>query len=62
MEQNCIEYKSNSDKKRILLVEEYLKTIRPYLRDLVNDLKQSNTWKIQSTITIHFISSKYDND
>ena len=44
------------------MVEEYLKTIRPYLRDLVNDLKQSNTWKIQSAITIHFISSKYDND
>ena len=42
---NYIEYKSNSDKNKILLVEEYLNKIRPYLRDLVNDLKESDTWK-----------------
>ena len=46
----------------MLLVEEYLNKIRPCLRDLVNDLKQSDTWKIQLTITINFISSKGDND
>ena len=46
----------------MLSVEEYVNKTWPYLRDLVNDLKQSNTWKIQSAITIHFISSKYDND
>ena len=56
---NYIEYKSNSDKNKILSVEEYLDIIRPYLRDIVNDVKQSDTWKIQSTITI---SSKGDND
>ena len=46
----------------MLPVEEYLNKIRPCLRDLVNDLKQSDTWKIQLTITINFISSKRDND
>ena len=59
---NCIEYKSNDDKNTILSVEEYVNKIRPYLRDLVNDFKQSDTWKIQLTITVNFISSKDDND
>ena len=59
---NYIDYKSNSDKNRILSVEEYLDKIRPYLRDIISDHKQSGTWKIQSTITINFISSKDDND
>ena len=39
-----------------------LDKIRPYLREIVNDLKQSDTWKIQLTTTINFISSKDDND
>ena len=38
---NYIEYKCNSDKNRILSVEEYLDKIRPYLRDIMNDLKRS---------------------
>ena len=53
---------SNSDKNRILSVEEYLDKVRPYLRDIINDLKQCDTWKIQLTITINFISSKDDNN
>ena len=40
------------------MVEEYLDEIRPYLRDVVNDLKQSDTWKIQLAISINFVSSK----
>ena len=59
---NYIEYKSNGDKNRILSVEKYFDKIRAYLRDIINDLKQSDTWKIQLTITINFISSKDDND
>ena len=39
----------------------YLNNIRLYLRDLVNYIKRSDTWKIQLTI-IDFISSKDDND
>ena len=47
-----IVYKSNGDKNRILSVEEYLDKIRLYLRDIINDLKQSDTWKVQLRITI----------
>ena len=28
----------------------------------INDLKKSDTWKIQLTITINFVSSKEDNN
>ena len=59
---NHIEHKSNIDKNKILSVEEYLDKIRPYLRDIINDLKQSDTWKIQLTIKINFFSSEDDND
>ena len=59
---NYIEYKRNDDKNKILSVEEYLDKIKPYLRGIINDLKQSHTWNIQLTTTINFISSKDDND
>ena len=42
-----IEYKSNGDKNRILSVEEYLDKVMPCLKDIVNDLKKSDTWKVQ---------------
>ena len=35
--------------------------IRPYLKDIINNLKKSDTWKIQLTIANNFISS-IDND
>ena len=57
-----IECKSNSDKNKILSVEQYLNKIRPYWRHIINDLKQSDTWKIQSTIAINLISSIDDNN
>ena len=53
---------SNVGKNRILSVEEYLNKIRPYLRDIVNDLNQSDTWKIQLKIKSNFIFPKDDND
>ena len=56
-----IEYKSKGDRKT-LSVEEYLNKIKPYLKNITNDLKESGTWKIHLTITINFISSKDDND
>ena len=59
---NYIEYKNNSDKNRILSAEEYLNKIIPYLKGVINNLKKSDTWKIQSTITINFISSEDDNN
>ena len=59
---NCIEYKSSSDKNKILSVEKYLDKIGPYLGEIINDLKQSDTWEIQLTVRINFISSTDDND
>ena len=40
---NYIEYKSNGDRKKTLSVKEYLDKIRLYLKDIMNDLKQSDT-------------------
>ena len=59
---NHIEYKINSDKNKALSVEEYLNKIRPYLKDVINDLKKSDTLKIQLTVKVNFLSSKDDND
>ena len=38
-------------------VEEYLNKIRQILNDSINNLKKSDTWKIQLTIANNFISS-----
>ena len=58
MEQNYIEYESNGDRNKTLSIEEYLNKIRPYLKDSINNLKKSDTWKLQLTITINFMPSK----
>ena len=55
---NYIEYESNGDRNKKLLVEEYLNKIRPYLKIVINNLKKSDTWGMQVTIAINFISSK----
>ena len=52
-----IECKSNSYKNKTLLVEEYLWKIRPYLKDVINNLNKCDTWKIQLTIVNNFVSS-----
>ena len=57
---NYIEYESNSERNKTLPVEEYLKKIRPYLKD-INNLEKPDTWKIQLAIANNFISS-IDND
>ena len=43
---NYIEYKRNGDRNKTLSVEECLNKIRPYLKDIINNLKRSDTWKI----------------
>ena len=58
---NYIAYESNGDKNKALSVEEYLDKISPYLKDIKNNLKKSDTWKIQLAIANNFISS-LDND
>ena len=52
---------SNCDRNKKLSVEEYLDKIRSYLKN-INDIKNSDSWKIQLTITINFISPADDND
>ena len=47
MSNDYIEYKSNGDKNRTLSVEEYLDKVIPCLKDIVNDLKKSDTWKVR---------------
>ena len=39
-------------------IKEYLDEIKPYLRDIIVNLKKSGTWKTQFTIAINFSSSK----
>ena len=56
-----VEYESNDDRNKTLPVEEYLNKIRPYLRDIKNNLI-SDTWEIQSTIANNFISSIVQGD
>ena len=39
-------------------LDEYLIKTEPYLRNIMIDLQNSYTWKIQLTIAINFMSSK----
>ena len=50
-----VEYESNGDKNKTLLIKEYLSKIRPYLKDIIYDIKKSDTWK---TIAINLTSSE----
>ena len=40
---NYIEYESNNHRNKTLSAEEYLDKIRPYLKDIINKLKKSDT-------------------
>ena len=48
---NYIEYGTNGNRHKSLSLDEYLDKIRPYLKDIIIGLQESDTWKIQ-----------YDND
>ena len=54
-----IEYESNWDKNRTLSLDEHLNKIEPYLRNIIIDLQNSDTWKIHLTNAIKSISSNY---
>ena len=58
---NYIEYQSRCDKNKHYQFEEYLNEIRLYLKDIINNLKKYDPWKIQLTIANSFILS-IDND
>ena len=42
-----------------LTIEKYLDKLKPYLKDIIIDLQNSDTWKIHLTIEISLISSKH---
>ena len=44
---NYIEHESNGDKDRKLAINEYFDKIRPYLNNMIKDLKIQGEWKIQ---------------
>ena len=44
--------------EKTLSIKEYLNEIKPYLSDMINDLKTQGKWKIQLTTAIYFFSSK----
>ena len=39
---NYVEYKSSADTSKTLSVEEYLNKIRPYFKDIIDNLKNSD--------------------
>ena len=45
-----------------LSVKEYLNKIIPYLKDIINNLKKSDAWKVQLTIANNFTSSIYNDE
>ena len=55
---NYIKYESNGDKNRNLSLDVYLKKIESYLKNIIIDIRNSDTWKIYLTIATNFISSK----
>ena len=54
---SSIEYESYSDRNKTLSIKEYLDETMPYLKDIINNLKTSDTWKIQWILAINFIFS-----
>ena len=56
------EYDSNGGKNKTLSVEKYLNQLRPNLKDETSDIKKSDAFKIQLTMTVNFNSSKDNED
>ena len=50
---NYFEYENNVDKNKTLSIEEYLNEIKPFLSNMINDLKTQGEWKIQLTMAIN---------
>ena len=55
-------YESSGNKNKNLSLKGYLDKIKAYFRDIIIILQKSDTWKIQLTIAINFISSKDDDE
>ena len=58
---NYIEYE-RIDINKTPSVAEHLNKIKPYLKDIINDLKKYETWEIQLTIANNSITSIDNNE
>ena len=56
--EDYFEHESNSDKNKNLSLDEYINKIQSYLRNIIIYVQYSDTWKIQLTFEINFISSE----
>ena len=59
---NYIEYESGSDRNKTLSNKEYLDKNRPYLSNMINDLKTKGEWKLQLSKAVSFMSFKNTNE
>ena len=50
-----IEYQSNGDRNKTQSFERSLNEIRPYLKDIISNLENSDKWKIQLIVGNSFI-------
>ena len=55
---NYTEHEINGDKNSNFSLDEYLNKIKHYLRNIITDLQNSDTFKNHLTIAINFKSSK----
>ena len=62
MSNNHFEYESKIDRNETISVEKYINKIRPYLKNIINNLKASDTWEIQLTIAINLIFARNNNE
>ena len=53
---SCMLYESRGDKHSKLAIYEYFDIIRPYLRDMIDNHKARDEWKIQLIMRIIFVS------
>ena len=59
---NYIENESIGDRNKTLSFKEYLNEIKRNLKDIINNLKKFNAWKVQLIVAINFIFSKETNE
>ena len=57
-----MKYESIGDNGKTLSIEEYLRRVRPYLSNKINDLKTQGDWKNRLSMAINFMSSKDTNE
>ena len=57
---NYVQYESKGDK--VLALKKYLSLIENYLRELIEEYKLKEEWKVQLTIEVNFISLKPSSD